>query len=123
MPYSGHQNAEIEEFLKMGNRLYHPEQCPDAMYSIWLDCWSYDAASRPSFTQVVQRIEQFLKDNERGEGAAYLNATYGNLTSHSYYNAQINTQSAFQPQQGANFLTKVKGAPPPLPPYRTSQLS
>ena len=107
----------------MGHRLSLPDQCPVAIYNIWLDCWSYEASPRPSFTQVVQRIEEFLEDNLRGEGAAYLNATYGNLTSHSYYNSQINTQSVFQPQQGTNFLTKVKGAPPPLPPCRTSQLS
>ncbi|XP_060773653.1 protein tyrosine kinase 2 beta, b isoform X2 [Neoarius graeffei] len=55
-PFFWLENREVINQLEMGIRLPKPELCPPALYSLMTRCWSYDPNERPSFTELVCKI-------------------------------------------------------------------
>eukprot|EP00730_Choanoeca_flexa_P002283 TRINITY_DN10988_c0_g1_i1.p1 TRINITY_DN10988_c0_g1~~TRINITY_DN10988_c0_g1_i1.p1 ORF type:complete len:742 (+),score=209.63 TRINITY_DN10988_c0_g1_i1:271-2496(+) len=56
MVYPGKTNAEVEELILDSMRPDQPLDCPDAIYSTCLQCWSYKPSNRPSFAELVGYI-------------------------------------------------------------------
>nr|KAJ3421023.1 hypothetical protein HK105_004702 [Polyrhizophydium stewartii] len=44
--------------IKSGERPFRPHGLPEALWQIIEDCWQQDPAARPSFAQVVERLEK-----------------------------------------------------------------
>nr|KAJ3417961.1 hypothetical protein HK105_000548 [Polyrhizophydium stewartii] len=44
--------------IKSGERPFRPHGLPEALWQIIEDCWQQDPAARPSFSQVVERLEK-----------------------------------------------------------------
>ena len=57
-PYSNWMNQDVIKGIEQGYRLPQPDQCPDTVYQLMLDCWHRDRAHRPSFSQIVERLDQ-----------------------------------------------------------------
>ncbi|XP_034169517.2 protein tyrosine kinase 2 beta, b isoform X2 [Pangasianodon hypophthalmus] len=60
-PFFWLENREVINQLEMGIRLPKPELCPPALYSLMTRCWSYDPNERPSFTELVCKINDVHK--------------------------------------------------------------
>ncbi|XP_062858580.1 protein tyrosine kinase 2 beta, b [Trichomycterus rosablanca] len=60
-PFFWLENREVINQLEQGIRLPKPELCPPALYSLMTCCWSYDPSERPSFTELVCRINDVHK--------------------------------------------------------------
>ncbi|XP_022794142.1 fibroblast growth factor receptor 4-like isoform X2 [Stylophora pistillata] len=60
IPYPGISNRELFKLLKSGYRMDKPAICSDALYELMLDCWRADPEERPSFEQLVTRMEQMM---------------------------------------------------------------
>ncbi|KAI4877546.1 hypothetical protein NFI96_019012 [Prochilodus magdalenae] len=55
-PFFWLENRDVINQLEQGIRLPKPELCPPALYSLMTRCWSYDPSERPSFTELVCKI-------------------------------------------------------------------
>ena len=55
-PYSGMNNAQVLEALQTGYRMPCPMGCPQQLYEIMRECWRDDAASRPTFEMLQQKL-------------------------------------------------------------------
>ncbi|KRT79627.1 Ankyrin repeat-containing protein [Oryctes borbonicus] len=52
-PYGDMKGAEAIKLIENNERLPQPEDCPDYIYKIMLECWNYDANMRPTFKELV----------------------------------------------------------------------
>ncbi|KAJ7385101.1 hypothetical protein OS493_017469 [Desmophyllum pertusum] len=59
-PYPLLGNAELMRRLKTGYRMEKPDLCSDNFYSMILDCWRQDQDERPSFQELVEKLEQLM---------------------------------------------------------------
>jgi len=64
MPYPGLSGMEIVDFLKLGQRLKHPDGCSNKIYEMMTSCWDQEPTQRPSFNELVTSLNQELYDNE-----------------------------------------------------------
>ncbi|XP_027052583.1 angiopoietin-1 receptor-like, partial [Pocillopora damicornis] len=60
IPYPGIRNRELLRLLKSGYRMEKPAICSDELYELMLDCWRVDPEERPSFKQLITRIEEMM---------------------------------------------------------------
>ncbi|CAH8586622.1 unnamed protein product [Dicrocoelium dendriticum] len=59
-PYRGMKGAQILAMLDQGLRLSKPSRCPDSIYSIMQQCWNFDGARRPTFSDIVLAVSRVL---------------------------------------------------------------
>jgi hypothetical protein len=69
-PYSGMANAAVISKVQGGYRAEQPKLCPDEVYAIMLECWAAKAAHRPSFAQLVAKLEGVESLVSTSSGAA-----------------------------------------------------
>ncbi|XP_057296433.1 uncharacterized protein LOC130625370 isoform X2 [Hydractinia symbiolongicarpus] len=48
-PYPTIKNSDILHYIKSGERLESPKDCPEDIYKVMLDCWSHTTEARPNF--------------------------------------------------------------------------
>nr|XP_046198940.1 macrophage-stimulating protein receptor-like [Oncorhynchus gorbuscha] len=77
-PYPEVDPYDITHFLLKGRRLHQPQFCPDALYSIMLECWDPEPELRPDFHTLGQEVLEILSCLE-GEHYISLKVTYVNL--------------------------------------------
>ncbi|XP_047543559.1 activated Cdc42 kinase-like isoform X3 [Vanessa atalanta] len=63
-PWAAFSGQQILEAIDAPNfqRLERPECCPDAYYSLMLECWSHDPNDRPKFKDLGPRLPQLRPD-------------------------------------------------------------
>uniref|UniRef100_A0A672YST5 receptor protein-tyrosine kinase n=1 Tax=Sphaeramia orbicularis TaxID=375764 RepID=A0A672YST5_9TELE len=83
-PYSDVNSFDITVFLLQGRRLLQPEFCPDALYTVMIECWHPKPERRPSFSELVSRISSIFSSFS-GEHYVLLNTTYVNIDKMSPY--------------------------------------
>ncbi|XP_076997788.1 muscle, skeletal receptor tyrosine-protein kinase isoform X2 [Tamandua tetradactyla] len=66
-PYYGMAHEEVIYYVRDGNILSRPEDCPLELYNLMRLCWSKLPADRPSFTSIHRILERMC---QRAEGAA-----------------------------------------------------
>jgi len=57
MPYPGRSNMDVIELVTAGGRLDILDTCPSTVNEMMTSCWSRNADQRPSFTDIVQRLQ------------------------------------------------------------------
>uniref|UniRef100_A0A674NFG1 receptor protein-tyrosine kinase n=1 Tax=Takifugu rubripes TaxID=31033 RepID=A0A674NFG1_TAKRU len=77
-PYSDVNSFDITVFLLQGRRLLQPEFCPDALYTVMIECWHPNPERRPSFSELVEPISSIFSSFS-GEHYILLNTTYVNI--------------------------------------------
>ncbi|XP_047677378.1 protein-tyrosine kinase 2-beta isoform X2 [Tachysurus fulvidraco] len=60
-PFFWLENKDVIILLEQGTRLPKPELCPPALYSLMTCCWAYDPKERPSFTELVCKLNDVYK--------------------------------------------------------------
>lgn len=55
-PYQGFTNDEVMKYVKDGNKMRRPEDCPDILYNLMSECWSNMPNDRPTFLEICQRL-------------------------------------------------------------------
>jgi len=59
VPYAGMTNTESTQKIFQGYRLPKPDSCPEEVFNLVLRCWSMNAAERPTFDEIVQKLMAF----------------------------------------------------------------
>ncbi|XP_047528841.1 tyrosine-protein kinase Shark isoform X2 [Vanessa atalanta] len=57
-PYGEMRGIEAIQIVESGQRLERPEDCPDEIYQVMLDCWAYSPDLRPTFSKLVDVFSQ-----------------------------------------------------------------
>ncbi|XP_038069390.1 plexin-A4-like [Patiria miniata] len=60
-PYPGIPNQDVYDFLKRGQRIDAPKNCPPEIYGIMVRCWQDNPKSRCTFVQVANELEELLE--------------------------------------------------------------
>ncbi|XP_022793930.1 receptor-type tyrosine-protein kinase FLT3-like, partial [Stylophora pistillata] len=60
IPYPGIYNRELYKLLKSGYRMDKPVVCSDELYELMLNCWREDPEERPSFEQLITKLEEMI---------------------------------------------------------------
>ncbi|XP_061681471.1 tyrosine-protein kinase ZAP-70 [Syngnathoides biaculeatus] len=58
-PYKKMKQAEVNSFLESGKRLACPAKCPDRMYALMQECWTYKHEDRPDFKKVEESMRAY----------------------------------------------------------------
>ncbi|CAH3187333.1 unnamed protein product, partial [Porites evermanni] len=80
VPYPTLTNTELYRLLGAGYRMERPDMCSDDVYELMTDCWKEEACSRPSFFQLIEKLEVIMQRD-----APYLDLDKHN-EDHPYYN-------------------------------------
>ncbi|XP_071313534.1 hepatocyte growth factor receptor isoform X2 [Trachinotus anak] len=91
-PYSDVNSFDITVFLLQGRRLLQPEFCPDALYTVMIECWHPKPERRPSFSELVSSISAIFSSFS-GEHYVLLNTTYVNIDKMSPYPSMLASSS------------------------------
>ncbi|EGV97260.1 Leukocyte tyrosine kinase receptor [Cricetulus griseus] len=62
MPYPGHTNQEVLDFIVTGNRMDPPRNCPVPVYRIMTQCWQHQPELRPDFASILERLQYCTQD-------------------------------------------------------------
>nr|XP_027782059.1 leukocyte tyrosine kinase receptor isoform X1 [Marmota flaviventris] len=62
MPYPGHTNQEVLDFIIAGSRMDPPQGCPGPVYRIMTQCWQYQPELRPNFASILERLQYCTQD-------------------------------------------------------------
>uniref|UniRef100_A0A665VF63 receptor protein-tyrosine kinase n=1 Tax=Echeneis naucrates TaxID=173247 RepID=A0A665VF63_ECHNA len=92
-PYSDVNSFDITVYLLQGRRLLQPEFCPDALYTVMIECWHPKPERRPSFSELVSRISAIFSSFS-GEHYVLLNTTYVNIDKMSPYPSLLASSSS-----------------------------
>ncbi|XP_045780421.1 tyrosine-protein kinase HTK16 [Maniola jurtina] len=57
-PYGEMRGIEAIQVVESGQRLERPEDCPDEIYQVMLDCWAYSPDLRPTFSKLDDVFSQ-----------------------------------------------------------------
>ncbi|OQV22785.1 Fibroblast growth factor receptor [Hypsibius exemplaris] len=79
VPYPVIENKELLRYLRRGNRMECPDNCPPDLYSLMMECWKHSAQERPSFPHLRKKLEILLEDATGQDNYLQLN------TSRDYY--------------------------------------
>jgi len=84
VPYPTLTNRELCRLLKTGYRMERPDMCCDDVYELMSECRNEDPSSRPSFSELIDRLEVIMTRD----------VPYCDLDKHdesrSYYNLPVN---------------------------------
>uniref|UniRef100_A0A8C2D1L2 Mast/stem cell growth factor receptor Kit n=1 Tax=Cyprinus carpio TaxID=7962 RepID=A0A8C2D1L2_CYPCA len=65
-PYPGMPvDSKFYKMIKEGYRMESPEFAPSEMFEIMHSCWDADPFKRPSFSKIVEKIEQQISDSTK----------------------------------------------------------
>ncbi|CAI5769980.1 tyrosine-protein kinase FRK [Podarcis lilfordi] len=59
MPYSGLTGVQVLQKLDQGYRIPQPENCPQELYNIMLQCWNVEPKERPTFETLHWKLEDY----------------------------------------------------------------
>uniref|UniRef100_A0A0N5AC59 Tyrosine-protein kinase n=1 Tax=Syphacia muris TaxID=451379 RepID=A0A0N5AC59_9BILA len=60
LPYPGMTNAEVLQQVENGYRMPCPNDCPQALYEIMLQCWHKEPEKRPTFETIQWKLEDLF---------------------------------------------------------------
>lgn len=58
---TGLSNDEVLRFVVSKGHLERPNECPDILYEIMKICWSWRPNDRPTFWDIVERLEDHVE--------------------------------------------------------------
>nr|AGC25443.1 insulin-like receptor protein tyrosine kinase isoform A [Strongyloides stercoralis] len=63
-PYAGLDNPDVFEYIVNSRRiLSRPQGCADFWYNTMKNCWRYNPSDRPSFFQILMRLEPYTTED------------------------------------------------------------
>ncbi|CAG5863740.1 unnamed protein product [Menidia menidia] len=58
-PYKKMKGPEVIRFIESGNRMECPAICPERMYAVMKECWTYKHEDRPDFKKVEESMRSY----------------------------------------------------------------
>ncbi|KAM4041989.1 tyrosine-protein kinase Fyn isoform 2-T2 [Anomaloglossus baeobatrachus] len=64
VPYPGMNNREVLEQVERGYRMPCPQDCPNSLHELMLNCWKKDPEERPTFEYLQGFLEDYFTATE-----------------------------------------------------------
>ncbi|KFO09605.1 Proto-oncogene tyrosine-protein kinase LCK, partial [Balearica regulorum gibbericeps] len=64
IPYPGMTNPEVIQNLERGYRMPQPDNCPQELYELMMQCWKEQPEERPTFDYMKSVLEDFFTATE-----------------------------------------------------------
>ncbi|CAH1802328.1 unnamed protein product [Owenia fusiformis] len=61
-PYTGMNGKEVMEFVKAGKVMDRQQHFKSEIYNVMAECWCHDAGRRPTFSDLVSKMENILQE-------------------------------------------------------------
>ncbi len=55
-PWSGEEKSEAVEAVLDRKKMNKPKDCPDVIYDVMCECWTFDPNARPNSTQIFAMV-------------------------------------------------------------------
>ncbi|XP_068599347.1 tyrosine-protein kinase ZAP-70 isoform X1 [Brachionichthys hirsutus] len=69
-PYKKMKGPEVTHFIKDGNRMACPAACPEQVYTLMKECWTYSHEDRPDFEKVEKSMRSHHQSMSKTSGGA-----------------------------------------------------
>ncbi|KAK9519554.1 hypothetical protein VZT92_022278 [Zoarces viviparus] len=72
-PYKKMKGPDVMRFIESGSRMDCPTACPERMYTVMKECWTYKHEERPDFKKVEESMRSYhysISNKAKSEGAA-----------------------------------------------------
>ncbi|XP_074490933.1 tyrosine-protein kinase ZAP-70 [Sebastes fasciatus] len=72
-PYKKMKGPDVMRFIDSGSRMECPTVCPERMYAVMKECWTYKHEERPDFKKVEESMRAYhysISNKAKTEGAA-----------------------------------------------------
>ncbi|XP_049911452.1 tyrosine-protein kinase ZAP-70 [Epinephelus moara] len=72
-PYKKMKGPDVMRFIDSGSRMDCPTACPERMYAVMKECWTYKHEERPDFKKVEESMRSYhysISNKAKPEGAA-----------------------------------------------------
>ncbi|KAH8415295.1 hypothetical protein KR222_002087, partial [Zaprionus bogoriensis] len=66
-PYAARNNFEVLAHVKEGGRLQPPDECPERLYVLMLQCWRSEPWERPSFRRCLGMLQSISAELRRSD--------------------------------------------------------
>lgn len=63
-PYPSMSNQEVLQQVSRGYRMPKPQNCPDKLYQLMLNCWKSSPDERPTFETLKYKLENFFDEDD-----------------------------------------------------------
>ncbi|KAL7063620.1 hypothetical protein AAHC03_0573 [Spirometra sp. Aus1] len=70
-PYPGVELQDVYVLLEKGTRMEAPQGCPEQVYQLMLQCWSWDPKDRPMFIELCDRLETIMNSSDINEAVEH----------------------------------------------------
>ncbi|PFX22884.1 Fibroblast growth factor receptor 2 [Stylophora pistillata] len=64
VPYPTLTNSQLCKLLKTGYLMGRPDMCSDEVYDLMTECWRENPTTRPSFPELISRLEEIMTRDE-----------------------------------------------------------
>ncbi|XP_071795171.1 uncharacterized protein [Asterias amurensis] len=98
VPYPGLDGFEVVRKLEDGYRMEQPDECPDGIYPVMLECWHEKPDLRPTFTDLFNKLDNMLSEmssdyfNELDFDPDNISHTTDTTTTYAYENQNLDTR-------------------------------
>ncbi|XP_055846704.1 protein sevenless [Episyrphus balteatus] len=89
-PYPAQSNLEVLNFVKEGGRLEKPQDCPEKLYNLMIECWSHDPQDRPTFQKCLTEL---MSVKVEALNKLHTKAYDGGITNMSYTESESDGES------------------------------
>jgi hypothetical protein len=52
---------QVLKLIDSGKRLAKPDNCPQHMYDLMQQCWTYESTRRPTFSELYEKVKSHLE--------------------------------------------------------------
>jgi serine/threonine protein kinase len=121
-PYPKMKNAEVITQVQAGYRAPQPDGCPLAVYSVMLQCWAEDSATRPRFAKIADLLREIVGADSSDES---MHESANPIATSSSDSDDYATPVSHNPAHDSNNESHYNGgrsdpytSPAPAPPLR-----
>jgi hypothetical protein len=124
-PYSGCTNPEVVQMIRDRQLLMIPDECPQKIYQLMLECWHEHSVQRPTFGDIVNKLKSFdnyyappvvnsMPQVNPNQPVTYMTNSYSSNSQNSKASSTNNTGSTAC-FSSSSPVSGSMGPPPPLP--------
>ncbi|OWA51620.1 Focal adhesion kinase 1 [Hypsibius exemplaris] len=67
-PFTGVKNNDVIALIEAGDKLPIPDNCPQRLYRLMLQCWSYEPSKRPNFVEIKTQLHDICEGDAKTYG-------------------------------------------------------
>ncbi|KAM9316655.1 proto-oncogene tyrosine-protein kinase ROS [Gastrophryne carolinensis] len=109
-PYQGFSNMEVVHYIRSGQRMDSPDNCPDNMLDLMLECWTQEPFKRPSFAHIHAQLEELKSCSLRCSCPKKRRVDLQGVNNLGFEDSEENILGSASEETGSVTLTETRNA-------------